>query len=77
MCRKFQNESGAPIEEFGGIVIDGISFIDTAIFGHVDKAFSILLGSAESDKTICGGLPLLICSDNHQKPPPGGTPGIN
>ena len=74
MCRKFQNESGAPIEEFGGIVIDEISFIDTAIFGHVDKAFSILLGSTESDKTICGGLPLLLCGDNHQKPPPGGTP---
>ncbi len=39
MCRKFENECGAPMEEFGGVVIDEISFIDTATFGHVDKAF--------------------------------------
>ena len=74
MRRKFANEAGAPIEEFGGVVIDEISFIDTSIFGHVDKALSILLGANETDKTLCGGIPLLLCGDNHQKPPPGGTP---
>ncbi len=74
MRMKFESEAGAPIEEFGGVVIDEISFIDTAIFGHVDKAFSILLGCTDSDKTLCGGIPLLLCGDNHQKPPPGGTP---
>lgn len=74
MRRKFESEAGAPIEEFGGVVIDEISFIDTSIFGHVDKAFSILLGSYDADRTLCGGIPLLLCGDNHQKPPPGGTP---
>jgi hypothetical protein len=69
MRRKFESE-GAPIEEFGGVVIDEISFIDTAIFGHVDKTFSILLGSNETDRTLCAGIPLLLCGDNHQKPPP-------
>lgn len=74
MCRKFENECGAPIEEFGGVVIDEISFIDTATFGHADRAFSILLGTDHLDETFCGGMPVLLCGDNHQKPPPGGTP---
>ncbi len=74
MRRKFESEAGAPIEEFGGVVIDEILFIDTSIFGHVDKAFSISLGGCDADRTLCGGIPLLLCGDNHQKPPPGGTP---
>ena len=73
MCRKFNNECGASINEFGGVVIDEISFIDTPIFGHVDRALSILLESTDSN-TLCGGIPLLLAGDNHQKPPPGGIP---
>ncbi len=70
MCHKFNDECGAPIEEFGLVVIDEISFIDTVVFGHVDKGFAILQGNTE----LCGGMPLLLRGDNHQKPPPGGTP---
>jgi hypothetical protein len=69
-CEKFKDECGAPIQEFGCVVIDEISFIDAVVFGHVDQGFAILLDNSE----LCGGLPLLLCGDNHQKPPPGGTP---
>jgi hypothetical protein len=74
VCKKFKDECGALIEEFGGVVIDEISFIDTKVFGHVDSGFNILMGKTSGDRTLCGGMPLLLCGDNHQKPPPGGTP---
>ena len=74
MRKKFENECGAPIEEFGGVVIDEISFIDASVFGHVDNGFNILLGKKSFGETLCGGMPLLLSGDNHQKPPPGGTP---
>ena len=70
LCKKFKDECGAPIEEFGLVVIDEISFIDTVVFGHVDRGFQILKGNSE----LCGGMTVLLCGDNHQKPPPGGTP---
>ena len=73
MCQKFKEECGAPVEEFGAIIIDEISFIDAGVFGHVDYGFGILLGTTQMD-VLCGGLPVLLCGDNHQKPPPGGTP---
>jgi hypothetical protein len=74
MCQKFKEECGAPVEEFAAVIIDEISFIDAGVFGHVDRGFGILLGTTEMDNSICGGLPVLLCGDNHQKPPPGGTP---
>ncbi len=74
MLKKFQDECGAPIEEFGAVIIDEISFIDATVFGHIDRGFAILLGTSQMDNGICGGMPLLLCGDNHQKPPPGGTP---
>ncbi len=70
MCHKFENECGEPIEEFGLVVIDEISFIDTVVLGHIDKGLAILKGNTE----LCGGMTMLLCGDNHQKPPPGGTP---
>ncbi len=73
-CNKFKDECGAAIEEFGGVVIDEISFIDTKVFGRVDKSFNILTGKTSGDRTLCGRMPLLLCGDNHQKPPPGGNP---
>ena len=75
-CKKFNDECGAPIEEFGCVIIDEVSFTDAIILGHVDQGFASLLGNNE----LCGGMPLLLCGDNHQKPPPGGTygaPGVN
>ncbi len=69
-CQKFIDECGAPIEEFGCVVIDEVSFIDAVVLGHVNQGFASLLDNSE----LCGGLPLLLCGDNHQKPPPGGTP---
>ena len=68
-CKKFNDECGAPIEEYGCVIIDEVSFIDAIILGHVDQGFSTLLSNNE----LCGGMPLLLCGDNHQKPPPGGT----
>ena len=69
-CKKFNDECGAPIEEYGCVIIDEASFIDAIILGHVDQGFCTLLSNDE----LCGGMPLLLCGDNHQKPPPGGTP---
>ncbi len=69
-CQKFADECGAPIEEFGCVVIDEISFIDVGVMGHVDQGFATLLGNSE----LCGGMPMLLCGDNHQKPPPGELP---
>ena len=74
MLGKFREECGAPIEEFGAVIIDEISFIDATVFGHIDRGFAILLGTTQMDNCLCGGMPLLLCGDNHQKPPPGGTP---
>lgn len=72
---KFREECGAPIEEFGGVVIDEVSFIEDALLGHVDKDFQTLQKDDRVDnEELMGGLPLLLCGDNHQKPPPGATP---
>ncbi len=54
MLRKFQEECGAPIEEFGAVFIDEISFIDATVFGHVDRGFAILHGTTQMDNCSCG-----------------------
>lgn len=71
--KKFEEECGAPPEEFGGMVVDEVSFLDLSVFGHLDKDCRTLFGR-EADGVVAGGLPLLFCGDNHQKPPPCGTP---
>lgn len=71
---KFKEECGAPIEEFGGVVIDEISFVDASTFGHVDASFGNLLGCEKENGLVCGGMPMLLAGDNFQKPPPGGAP---
>lgn len=65
---KFLNECGVRVEDIGGIVIDEVSFIAAGVFGHVDHALRALMGNPN---VPCGGIPLLLCGDNHQKPPPG------
>ena len=65
---KFASECGVSIENVGGIVIDEVSFIAAAVFGHCDHALRALTGNLD---VPCGGIPLLLCGDNHQKPPPG------
>ena len=67
---KFFRECGVRIEDVGGIVIDEVSFISSAVFGHVDHTLRQLSGNLD---VLCGGIPLLLCGDNHQKPPPGDT----
>ena len=69
---KFEAECGYPIEQIGGIVIDEVSFIEVGVFGHVDADLRNLFGSV-ADHVLCGGIPLLLCGDCHQKPPPGGV----
>ena len=65
---KFFKECGVRIEDIGGIVIDEVSFIATSVFGRIDHALRDLTGN---QNVPCGGIPLLLCGDNHQKPPPG------
>ena len=69
--KKFEEESGIKVEELGGIVIDEVSFIELGTFGHVDGRLRALTGNMY---LMCGGVPVLLCGDNHQKPPPAGTP---
>ena len=65
---KFANECGVRIEDVGGIVIDEVSFVAAGVFGQVDYMLRQLTGNMDVE---CGGIPLLLCGDNHQKPPPG------
>lgn len=69
--RKFEEESGIKLDELGGIVIDEVSFIELGTLGHVDSRLRALTGNMD---VMCGGIPILLCGDNHQKPPPAGTP---
>jgi hypothetical protein len=68
MCNKFEGECGTLIEEFGCVVIEQISSIDTTVFGHVDRGFGILHDGAQLDQTFCGGMPMLLCGQP-PKPP--------
>ena len=70
---KFAEECGHQPEAIGAIVIDEVSFIELGMFGHVDMDMRKLLGEAAAE-LLMGGVPLLLCGDCHQKPPPGGTP---
>ena len=70
---KFETESGYSIDKIGGIVIDEVSFIELGLFGHLDANLQNLVSCEPTDVT-CGGIPILLCGDNHQKPPPGGVP---
>ena len=69
--RKFEEESGVRLADLGGIVIDEVSFNELNLFGHLDARLRAL---TDSVGVLCGGVPILLCGDNHQKPPPGGTP---
>jgi hypothetical protein len=64
----FEEECGVSIKEIGGIVIDEVSFNQLSLFGHIDGRLRQLLGQPTLP---CGGIPLLLCGDNHQKQPPG------
>ena len=68
---KFFQECGVRIEDVGGMVVDEVSFLEDALFGHIDSRLQQLTGCIG---VLCGGIPLLLCGDNHQKPPPAGTP---
>jgi hypothetical protein len=65
---KFFSECGVSLDDVGGIVIDEVSFITAAVFGHVDHVLRAMTGNLD---VPCGGVPILLCGDNHQKPPPG------
>ena len=68
---KFFQECGVRIGDVGGMVVDEVSFLETSLFGHIDGRLQQLTGNIG---VLCGGVPLLLCGDNHQKPPPAGTP---
>ena len=65
--RKFKDECGVEIDDIGGIVIDEVSFNQLALFGHIDGRLRQLM---RQPNLPCGGIPLLLCGDNHQKAPP-------
>ena len=69
--KKFKDECGVEIDDIGGIVIDEVSFNELEIFGHLDGRLRQLTGNLD---VACGGIPLLLCGDNHQKPPTTGSP---
>ena len=61
---KFFSECGVSLDDVGGIVIDEVSFITAAVFGHVDHVLRAMTGNLD---VPCGGVPILLCGDNHQK----------
>ena len=67
--QRFQDESGKDIANVALVVIDEHSFNTCAVYGHVDHRMASMTGD---DLNLFGGMPLLLCGDNHQKPPPGG-----
>ena len=69
--QKFEEETGIKVDELGGIVVDEVSFADCETLGHMDERLRELTGNID---LMCGGIPLLLCGDCHQKPPPAGTP---
>ena len=69
--KKFHEESGVKVEDLGGLIIDEVSFIEMVLLGHVEAMLEQLTDNLH---ILCGGVPLLICGDNHQKAPPGGAP---
>ena len=71
--KKFVDECGHEPTSVGGVVIDEVSFIELGVFGHLDMEFRTLLDAVQGE-VAAGGMPLLLCGDCHQKPPPGGTP---
>ena len=89
---KFFSECGVSLDDVGGIVIDEVSFITAAVFGHVDHVLRVrrpktpmqerscppvlthVLPSHPCRQAMtgnldvpCGGVPILLCGDNHQK----------
>ena len=71
MRDKFRLEAGRDIAAIGALCIDEVSFNDARLFGHVDHRLRLLTGNLQSP---FGGLPVLLCGDNYQKPPPKSTP---
>ena len=69
--KKFFKECGVEIDNIGGIVIDEVSFNELEIFGHIDGRLRQLTGNKD---VVCGGIPLLLIGDNHQKAPTTGNP---
>ena len=61
---KFFSECGVSLDDVGGIVIDEVSFITSSVFGHVDHVLRAMTGNLDLP---CGGVPILLCGDNHQK----------
>mgnify|MGYP006238725105 FL=1 len=89
---KFFSECGVSLDDVGGIVIDEVSFITAAVFGHVDHVLRVRRPKAPMQERSCtpvlthvlpshpcrqamtgnldvpcGGVPILLCGDNHQK----------
>jgi Mrp family chromosome partitioning ATPase len=69
--QRFLDESGKDIKNVALVVIDEHSFNPCTVFGHVDHRMGAMTGD---ELNLFGGMPLLLCGDNHQKPPPGGKP---
>ena len=69
--QRFLDESGKDIANVALVVIDEHSFNECSVYGHVDHRMGAMTGD---NLNLFGGMPLLLCGDNHQKPPPGGLP---
>ena len=61
---KFYCECGVRIQDVSAIVVDEISFSDAKLYGHFDVRLQQLTGNIG---TPCGGIPILLAGDNHQK----------
>ena len=68
---RFRQQSGVDIKDVGALVVDEVSFIGDKLIGELDARLRVLLGEPD---VLMGGLPVLLCGDNHQLCGPGTTP---
>ena len=71
MAAKFETEAGVTVHQISAVCVDELSFIDAGLFGHLDQRLRTLTRCAD---VPFGGLPVLLCGDNYQKPPPRSDP---
>ena len=65
---RFLEDAGVSIHDIGGLVIDEVSFISMRVLGHAHNCLRQLMGELN---LFCGGLPVILAGDNHQKQPIG------
>jgi hypothetical protein len=69
--KRFEDETGFPIDQLAALIIDEISFVTAAMIGLVDERLRLMTGRKDA---WFGGVAVMLVGDNMQLSPPGGKP---